>query len=210
MNIDVWGVLQMSKPKSSVRKTLVTNICLAVIILLVWFAAFGPLQGMFETDPALRGSTGEAVVGLQILVTDGSDVEAYMDTLKAYGVKATFFFPDTQTEAMADNMLAVMAQGHGVGYYITGRTRASALYLGGGYSIPVMGYAEGGAVREVCPSIDVSKLSLEGGWTDALADALAGDMFVCVRADNNFNDFEKVVQIVLDKGYTILKVNEML
>ena len=97
-----------------------------------------------------------------------------------------------------------------MGYYINEDARASALYIGGGYSIPVMSYAEEGGVHEVCPSINVSQLCQTDGWTQVLSDSVKGDMFLYIRADNNFSDFEKVVQIVLDKGYTILKVSEML
>ena len=123
--------------------------------------------------------------------------------------KARFFFWAQQTEGMAPVLREVMERDHGIGY-ISGSTRSAALYIGGGYSIPVMNCSEDDGVQEVCPSLDVSKLCLSSGWPDALADALTGDMFIYIRADNNFSDFEKVVQIVLDKGYTILKVNEML
>jgi hypothetical protein len=73
-----------------------------------------------------------------------------------------------------------------------------------------MSSTEEGGVREVCPSIDVSLLSHTDDWTHVLSDSVAGDMFLYIRADNNLSDFEKVVQIVVDKGYTILKVSEML
>ena len=201
----------MKKQRSSVKKTLVTNICLAIIIILVYITAFVPFGGMMQgTGPALKGNTGKDVIGLQIVVDEQTDVTAYLDTLDQYGVKGTFFFQEQQAEKLEPLLLRVIERGHGVGYYINERTRAALLYIGGGYSIPVMSYDEGDGVHTVCPSIDVSKLSLSDDWTAVLADALAGDMFIYIRADNNFSDFEKVVQIVLDKGYTILKVNEML
>jgi hypothetical protein len=201
----------MKKQKRSLKKALITNVCLLLIIALVYVAAFMPFGSLLPAaGPALKGSTGKNVVGLQIIVDDQTNIAAYIVLLEMYGVKGTFFFSEQQTEALESAMLTVIQRGHGVGYYINERTRASALYIGGGYSIPVMNCAQGDAVREVCPSIDVSKLSLCSGWTSALADSLAGDMFLCIRADNNFEEFEKTVQIVLDKGYTILKVNEML
>jgi|AGTN01.2.fsa_nt_gi hypothetical protein len=200
----------MKKPKSSLKKTLITNMCLAVIIALVYIAAFIPSESLLGEGPALKGSTGENVVGLQIVVEDESNIAAYLDTLERYGVKGTFFFSEHKTEANEPTLSSVAGRGHGVGYYISENTRASTLYIGGGYSIPVMSYAAEDGVREVCPSVDVSKLSQMDDWTSALSDTLAGDMFIYILADNNFDDFEKVVQIVLDKGYTILKINEML
>jgi hypothetical protein len=200
----------MNHNRSSLKKTLATNICLAIIIAMVYLTTFGLNSVLLAAGPALKGNTGENVVGLQIVVDDQTDVAAYLDMLDQYGVKSTFFFCEQQTEAMEPVLLDVMERGHGVGYYINERTRASLLYIGGGYSIPVMSYDEGDGMREVCPSIDVSKLSGSDDWPEVLAEALAGDMFIYIRADNNFSDFEKVVQIVLDKGYTILRVNEML
>lgn len=201
----------MKKQKSSLKKTLVTNACLAVIIILVYIATFAPLGGMVKsTTPALKGNTGENVVGLQIIVENSTDIGAYLEVLDRYDIKATFFFEEQEPDAQTPLLQEVMKWGHGVGYYITEKTRTSALYIGGGFSIPVMSYAEGEVLREVCPSIDISKMFQSGDWAASLADVLTGDMFICIHADNNFDEFEKVVQIVLDKGYTILKVNEML
>lgn len=201
----------MKKQRSSVKKTLVTNVCLVVIIALVYITAFIPFDNMLQgSGPALKGNTGQDVIGLQIVVDDQTDVAAYLDTLDRYGVKGTFFFREQETDLQQQVLLGVIERGHGVGYYINERTRAALLYIGGGYSIPVMSCDEGDGVRAVCPSIDVSKMCISDDWTAVLADALAGDMFIYIRADNNFSDFEKIVQIVLDKGYTILKVNEML
>ncbi len=201
----------MNKPKLSIRRTLVTNACLAIIIIMVYLTAFGSIGAVLGgAGPALKGATGEDVVGLQIIVEDGSDIAGYMDTLDRYGAKGTFFFSDQQTAATASELSAVLKRGHGVGYYISGEPQGAALYIGGGYSVPVMSSAEADGVREVCPSIDVSLLSETQGWTKVLSDTVSGDMFLYIRADNNFSDFEKVVQIVLDKGYTILKVSEML
>ncbi len=199
------------KQRSSVKRTVITNIFLAVIIVSVYIIAFVPFGGVMQgTGPALKGNTGKDVIGLQIVVEDQTDVAAYLDALDRYGVKGTFFFQEQQAEALQPLILEAVQRGHGVGYYINEHTRAALLYIGGGYSIPVMSYDEGEGVQTVCPSIDMSKLSLVNDWTAVLSEALAGDMFIYIRADNNFSDFEKVVQIVLDKGYTILKVNEML
>lgn len=200
----------MKKQRNSVKKSLVTNMCLVLIIALVYIAAFVPFENVLQgTGPALKGNTGKDIIGLQIVVDDQTNLAEYMDTLERYGAKGTFFFQEQQAEQQ-EVMLQVEERGHGVGYYINERTRAALLYIGGGYSIPVMSCDEGDSVRTVCPSIDMSKMSLRSDWTSMLADALAGDMFIYIRADNNLSDFEKVVQIVLDKGYTILKVNEML
>ncbi len=200
----------MKKAKSSMKKTLVTNLCLALIILLVYFSAFVPARSALGEGPALKGNTGTNVVGLQIVVEDKSNIAAYLDTLERYGVKGTFFFSEQRTDANDSTMQSVVDRGHGAGYYINEFTRASRLYIGGGYSIPVMSAAAEEGVREVCPSVDITKLCRVDDWTSVLSEAITGDMFLYIRADNNFVDFEKVVQIVLDKGYTILKVNEML
>ena len=201
----------MKKQRNSVKKTVLTNICLMLIIVLVYITAFVPFGTLMQgTGPALKGNTGQDVIGLQIVVDEKTDVAAYLNMLDEYGVKGTFFFREREVEPLQPVLLQVIEQGHGVGYYINERTRAALLYIGGGYSIPVMSWDEGDSVRTVCPSIDISKMSLSDDWTAMLADALAGDMFIYIRADNNFGDFEKIVQIVLNKGYTILKVNEML
>lgn len=200
----------MKKTKSSMKKTFVTNLCLAAIIALVYLAAFMPAHAALGVRPALKGNTGENVVGLQIVVDDKSNIAAYLDTLERYGVKGTFFFSEQQTEAQKPTLLSVLGRGHGIGYYISEYTRSSALYIGNGYSIPVLSAAAKDGMCEVCPSVDISKLSRLDDWPSVLSESITGDMFIYIRADNNYADFEKVVQIVLDKGYTILKVNEML
>ena len=83
------------------------------------------------------------------------------------------------------------------------------LYIGG-YTIPVMNYKSGNKVLQVSPSIDVDKLKKADDWQRELNVNLLGDMFVYISADNDLGDFEKIVQIVLNKGYTILKMDEML
>ena len=84
------------------------------------------------------------------------------------------------------------------------------MYIGGGYSLPVMSYEIGAENARVCPSIDVSKLSKRNDWAQVLQDSLCNDLFLYVDADIDLAEFEKIVQIVSDKGYTILKIDEML
>ena len=91
------------------KKALVTNMCLAGIIVLVYLTAFGPVANLLSgAGPVLKGSTGEDVVGLQIVVDDESDVAAYLDMLERYGAKGTFFFGDQQTAAMESELLTVV------------------------------------------------------------------------------------------------------
>ena len=73
-----------------------------------------------------------------------------------------------------------------------------------------MNYKSGNKVLQVSPSIDVDKLKEAGDWQRVLNLNLMGDMFIYISADNDLADFEKTVQIVLNKGYTILKMDEML
>ena len=84
------------------------------------------------------------------------------------------------------------------------------MYIGGGFSVPVMSYEDSSGMLQVCPSINIAKLKKIENWPEILSSKISGDMFLFVAADNDHTEFKKVVQIVLDKGYTILKVEEML
>ena len=197
----------MSKQKSSVKKTLITNACLMLIVAGVYLMAFWPF-GELLRGPAMKGNTGQDNVGLQIAVSEQSDVAAYMDWLDARGETATFFFNDQRQEA-AQKALMVLKRGHGIGTYTCDEDKGS-MYVGAGYSVPVMSYAQSGGAVQVGTSIDVAKMQSRADWEDTLCASLSRDMFLLIQADNDFDDFEKIVQIVRDKGYTILKIDEML
>ncbi len=201
-------VILMLRRKSSLKKTLVTNISLAVIIVFVYFAAFMPFDVI--RGPVMKGSTNGDNVALQIAVEDGSLIEPYMDMLDDYGIKATFFFSE-QLYNRNDIIKQVIDSGNGIGFIGSRETgKRLVLYIGGGYSIPVMEYVSGKSVMRVSPSIDVEKLKDKDNWQQILSDNLSGDMFIYTSAKGGSSDFEKVVQIVLNKGYTILKMDEML
>ncbi len=77
---------------------------------------------------------------MQIAVTASTDVGAYMNALEKLGVRGTFFFrsPDAADDASA---VEVKQRGHGVGYYDAADDDSEAgMYIGGGYSVPVMSY----------------------------------------------------------------------
>jgi len=114
-----------------------------------------------------------------------------------------------QSEQMAER---AKNEGHGVGYYVCAEhdKKQGGQYIAGGYSLPVMSYVGDSEIYQVCPSIDITKLKQLDDWQQILNEKISSDMFIYFRADNNFDDFEKIVQIVLNKGYTILKVDEML
>lgn len=193
-----------------IRRTLVTNICLVLIIMLVYVASFGfitPAQSL-----ALKGCTGADNVGLQIMVDENSDVDAYMDRLDEMGVSVTFFFCEQCCKNSSEAIGAVLERGHGVGYYVCGKHegKQTDMYIGNGYSVPVMSCDDDGDVRHIGPSIDFTRLKTLDDWQHVLAESIFADMFIRIHADNQFEEFEKVVQIVRDKGYTILKVEEML
>ncbi|MDD5016490.1 MAG: hypothetical protein PHO15_00145 [Eubacteriales bacterium] len=199
-----------SKPK----KMLVTNLSIMLIIGFVYMLAFMPF-GAVPDGPVLKGNTGENNVALQIVIDGTSDIDAYMKMLEEFGVAGTFFFSEQCYYSNEAVLQQVLDSGHGIGYYVyedenEDEDARLGLYLGGGYSVPVMSYIEGSELRQVCPSIDVTKLIRVDGWQQVLGETVLDDMFIYIDADNNFEDFEKIVQIVLDKGYTILKVNEML
>lgn len=203
----------MIKRKSSIKKILITNLGLALIIAFVYFSAFMPISpAPLSRGPLMKGNTGGENVALQISVDDGSDVASYLDILDSYGITATFFFPEQYNSDRAYLLKTVNERGSGVGYYPCSEddSQRLVLYIGGGYTIPVMNYKSGSKVLQISPSIDVDKLKEEGDWQKVLKGNLTGDMFVYISADNDFGDFEKTVQIVLDKGYTILKMDEML
>lgn len=203
----------MLKRKSSKKKTLITNIALALIIAFVYFSAFMPIYpAPFSRGPLMKGNTGGNNVALQISVDDGSDIDSYLGLLDRYGVSATFFFPERYNGDKNYLLSMVTARGNEVGFYPCKENGSQrlVLYIGGGYSMPVMNYKSGNRVLQVSPSIDVDKLKKAGDWQQVLKVNLLGDMFIYLSADNDLGDFEKTVQIVLNKGYTILKMDEML
>lgn len=192
------------------KRSVVTNIALLLIIVIVYAASFGfasPSQGL-----ALKGCTGGSNVALQIAVTDSSDVEAYMDALDRADAHGTFFFCEQCCKNVESLIGEVIARGHSVGYYVCTEHEGgdSDMYIGNGYSVPVMSYDDGRNMRHIGPSIDFEKLKKQENWPQLLRDNIFGDMFIRIEADNKIDEFEKVVQIVRDKGYTILKVEEML
>ena len=189
---------------------IVSNLCLLLIIGLVALSSFGT-HALAAREPALKGRTGADNVALQIAVDQSSDVEAYMEALERAGAHGTFFFC---SQCYVDNALLqqVKQRGHGVGYYTCAahEGQETGMYIGGGYSVTVMSYDDGENMQQVCPSINLTKLKKLDDWTEVLSRRISGDMFLYIAADNDQEDFKKVVQIVLDKGYTILKVDEML
>lgn len=192
------------------KRTLITNLFLILIMGLTYVASFGfasPSEGL-----ALKGCTGENNVALQITVDENSDVEAYMDELEQMGVYGTFFFCEQCYKDNGEKISEVLSRGHGVGFYICEKHEGkdTDMYIGNGYSVPVMSYDDGSALRHIGPSIDFAKLKTHAVWHQILRENIYGDMFIRIDADNEFDDFEKVVQIIRDKGYTILKVEEML
>jgi len=177
---------------------------------LTYMASFGfalPSQGL-----VLKGCTGKNNIALQITVDDYSDVEAYMDTLERLGAYGTFFFCEQCDNANGATINEVLSRGHGVGFYVCNTHQGSEtdMYIGNGYSVPVMSCGDGSQMRRIGPSIDFEKLRLHKIWRQILQDSIQRDMFIRIKADNEYEDFEKVVQIIRDKGYTILKVEEML
>jgi hypothetical protein len=203
----------MLKRKSSIKKILVTNIGLVLTIAFVYFAAFMPIYpAPFTRGPLMKGNTGGDNIALQISVDDSSDISSYLDMLDRFGIKATFFFPEQYYSNGSYLVKQVAERGSEVGFYPSTEDNSQrlVLYIGGGYSIPVMNYVSGDKVFQVSPSIDIDKLRESGDWQRVLNENLAGDMFVYASANNDFGDFEKIVQIVLNKGYTILKMDEML
>lgn len=192
------------------KRSLVTNAVLVLIMGLVYVTSFGftrPVQGF-----ALKGSTGGSNVGLQIAVNADSDVAAYMDAMERMGVEGTFFFCEQCIKNNDGIIDEVVERGYSVGYYVCTAHEGteSDMYIGNGYSVPVMSYDNGSGLRHIGPSIDFEKLKKQKNWQQVLRDSIFGDMFIRIEADNEMMDFEKVVQIVRDKGYTILKVEEML
>ncbi len=201
----------MLKRKSSFKKLLVTNLALAAIIAFVYLSAFSAYPALFMRGPVMKGNTNGDNVALQIAADENSDIALYMDALDSLGVKATFFFSEQQYSQNSGILRQVLSRGNGIGYYPCKESgQRLMLYIGGGYNIPVMSYLSGSQVLQVCPSIDVEKLQSKDDWQQVFSESLLGDMFIYTNADNNLADFEKVVQIVLNKGYTILKMDEML
>ena len=175
--------------KRSVKRAVITDICLAVIIIMVYFASF-IVVNLLSDKPALKGSTDENQVGLQIAIDETSDIDGYLEILEKYEISATFFF-DTGGDAMQE----LSMQGHSVG----------VLHESG--SLPVMSIDDGSKI--ISTSIDLDQLIKGEDWAKLLESKVAAGMLLFITADNNFRDFEKIVQIVLNKGYTIVKMEEM-
>ncbi len=193
------------------KKILVTNVAIMLIIAFVYVTAFLPFGSLHSNSPILKGRTGENNVALQIAVREDTDVAAYMAVLDTLSAKGTFFFCEPADSDMAAMIRQVEAGGHGVGYYNDADDGGyHTLYIGGGYSLPVMNYENNDVVCRVCPSIDVTKLKKQEDWTQVLRENVSSDLFLYVEADNDFDEFEKIVQIIRHKGYTILKIHEML
>ena len=157
----------------------------------------------------LKGCTGKNNIALQITVDDYSDVEAYMDTLERLGAYGTFFFCEQCDNANGATINEVLSRGHGVGFYVcnTHEGRETDMYIGNGYSVPVMSCGDGSQMRRIGPSIDFEKLRSHKIWQQILQDSIQRDMFIRIKADNEYEDFEKVVQIIRDKGYRITSYN---
>ncbi len=192
------------------KRTVITNIFLILIMGLTYVASFGfalPSQSL-----ALKGCTGENNIALQITVDENSDVAAYMDRLEKLGAFGTFFFCEQCYKDKSCVISEVISRGHGVGFYVCEEHegKETDMYIGHGYSVPVMSCDDGSALRRIGPSIDFEKLKTHAAWQQLLQENIYGDMFIRIDANNEFGDFEKVVQIIRDKGYTILKVEEML
>ena len=197
--------------KTTMKKLLVTNIGIIFIIAFAYAMAFFPIGSMLHSNPpVLKGCTGNSNIALQIVVGDESDVAAYMDVLDDFGAKGTFFFCEQCGYNEANIVQEVEARGHGIGYYSCDDGQRVSLYIGGGYSLPVMSYKQGSGRMQVGPSIDISKLKKLDDWTKVLAERISDDMFLYIDADNDFAEFKKTVQIVQDRGYTILKIDEMI
>jgi hypothetical protein len=203
----------MFRRKSSIRKIAVTNIAILFIIAFVFLCAFTPVDLAFlSAGPVMRGNTNGNNIALQLSADGESDIPAYMDELDSLGIKATFFFPENFYIGNSAMLEKIIGRGNGVGYYVNRESADERLayYLGSGVNVPVMSYISGSSTIEVSPSIDVSKLKKADGWQRVLKDNLAGDMFVYTDADNNLDELKKIVQIVRNKGYTILKMDDML
>lgn len=194
----------------NIKITALTNGCICLIIAFVYYASFGQF-GQTANSPVLKGVTGGENIALQITVTEKSDINAYMDTLERAGAKGTFFFCE-QCGIDSGVIEQVAQRSHGVGYYVCPKHkgRNTDMYIADGFGIPVMKYNDGDTVRHVAPSIDLAKLKQRADWPRVLEESVCKDMFIRIVADNVIWEFEKVVQIVSDKGYTILKINEML
>lgn len=203
----------MFKRESGIKRLLVSNIGVLLIIVFVFLCAFTPFDLSFlNIGPAMKGNTHGSNVALQLSVNYDSDVAKYIEILKEEGVIATFFFPEQYYLENSGVLKKVINSGNGAGYYVSGIRGNDKLsfYLGGGVSIPVMSYISGNGARQVCPSIDLSKLNAYYDWKQVLEEKLKADMFINVDADNNYEELKKIVQIIRDKGYTILKMDQML
>lgn len=189
MNSLITGGDKMQKKNSNIKRALITDTFLAVIIMIVYFAAFVGVS-LISDKPALKGSTGEEKIGLQIAVNEQSDIGAYKDILEKYRISATFFF-----DAECSSMQELEGEGYSTGF------------LHESNSVPVLSY--GSSDEKISTSVDLDKLINTEGWEETLKKTISGDMLIFKTADNDFEVFEKIVQIILDKGYTIVKMEEM-
>ncbi len=102
------------------RVALVTNICLAAVILVVGAVCFFPLgvstAGKLSDRVYYSGNTDSRYVSLMFNVYWGTEyIPSVLDTLDEYGVKATFFIGGSWADDNAGTLREILARGHELG-----------------------------------------------------------------------------------------------
>lgn len=102
------------------RVAVITNICLAAVLLVVGAVCFFPLgvstSGRLSDRVYYEGNAESNYVSLMFNVYWGTEyIPVLLDVLDEYGVKATFFIGGSWADDNADALRAIASRGHELG-----------------------------------------------------------------------------------------------
>ncbi len=106
--------------KRSSKVALITNLCLAGLLLIVGTVCFYPFDISTAGKPTDRvyyaGNRESAYVSLMFNVYWGTEyIPAILDTLDEYGVKTTFFIGGSWADDHAETLREIVRRGHELG-----------------------------------------------------------------------------------------------
>lgn len=102
------------------RVAVITNICLAAVLLVVGAVCFFPLgvstAGRLSDRVYYEGNADSNYVSLMFNVYWGTEyIPVILDVLDEYGVKATFFIGGSWADDNAETLRAIASRGHELG-----------------------------------------------------------------------------------------------
>ena len=106
--------------KGSTKIAVLTNVCLAAVLLVVGAVCFFPIgvstAGKLSDRVYYSGNKDSRYVSLMFNVYWGTEfIPAILDTLDEYGVKATFFIGGSWADDNAETLREIASRGHELG-----------------------------------------------------------------------------------------------